>query len=1061
MSPLPDYDLGTARGVIDLDASSLGRAEAAFMGLGKGLLGFSALAVGGFAYVVKAAADFEHIMSAVEAVSGASVQQMEQLKARALEIGSSSVFSADEVGRAMEQLAKAGISVEDMLGGATEATVNLAAAAGDELPGGVDRAAEVIANAMKTFDAGADSMDHFANVIVGAAASSTVNVDDLATTLSYAGPIAHELGLSIDDLSTAVAILGDRGIKGSTAGTSLRGVLLSLTPSSTKARNAMQDLGLITADGTNRFYDMNGALKPLPEVMEILKESTQGLSEQQKVSAFNAIFQRRAMNSALIMADAGAAGFDQYAAAIAGIDASDVAATKIDNLTGDMTILKNSLDALIITVGMEFQDMMRGWVQGLTDVVHWLQTLDPVMLANILKAIAFAGAIAGLLGGLSLFIGVAIRMYRNFKLLAEGIKLVMGAMRLLSASLLTNPWFLLIAALVALGLVLYDAYKNSNDFRIAVDGAFQAIKAVVMPIIDTLVQGVRAFIEVLKGEGTTGSDGFIGMMERIGQVVRDTGIIIWGFIQDIRPALQAFFGALSGGGTTGSDGFIGFMERAGVLVRELAIWLINVGIPALIEFGKAAFEVGKIIVEHVAGAIEWFINNIVPKIIWFADEVGERIVSAFVWVQDNIWPVLYAIGELIVALVDKVLWLADKIGGVISFFLPIFTAIITGFENMLTIVKGVITGGIEAIQIIWGLFGDNLFDAIELVWNLIKGVIEAVLDIIKGIIQTVTGIITGDWDKAWEGIKNIVEGIWGYIQTIVQTAIDAVKLIIETFIDTIRAGWELFWNAVKTTVETIITIIKNTIEGTLNTIKEMWENVWQAIGDFLSGAWDWFYETILTKGDDILQFFFELPGNILEKLGDLLALLFEKGTNLVSGLLNGINSIVQSLWNFFIDLPGEILEKLGDLGSILFDIGKDIINGLWNGMKNMWDRATGWLGGLGGAIVDLKGPPEKDRVLLTDNGRLIMQSLMDGLQSEYPTLQRMLNSIAPMIQSKIDVPSTVIAANDAAARSQGDVNISFAFTGVTAADAQAIKSELMGDRVLDNIVVAVRAGARG
>ncbi|MGH9908724.1 MAG: phage tail tape measure protein, partial [Pyrinomonadaceae bacterium] len=240
-----DYDLGTARGRIEIDSAQLGRASQALTVVGQQMIGLGVLAGAGFVVAVKSAADFEHQMSAVAAVlQGETRPQFAALKELALDLGSTTVFSAGEIAGAMEALSKAGIPVEDMLNGAVEATVALAAAAGDELPGGVERAAEVIANAQKTFNASADELNHFANVLVGAAASSTLSVEDLATSFRYAGPIAAQLGLSIDDLNTVLAILGDRGIKGSTAGTSLRGVLLSLTPSSEKAANTMRDLGL-------------------------------------------------------------------------------------------------------------------------------------------------------------------------------------------------------------------------------------------------------------------------------------------------------------------------------------------------------------------------------------------------------------------------------------------------------------------------------------------------------------------------------------------------------------------------------------------------------------------------------------------------------------------------------------------------------------------------------------------------------------------------------------------------------------------------------------------------
>lgn len=1007
---MPDYDLGTARGRIELDASSLGRASAAFAGLGRAMLGFGAVTVGAFVLVAKTAATFEKQMSAVQAVSGATAEQMVALKERALDLGSSTTYAAGEIGRAMEQLVKAGIDIDTVLGGATEATVALAAAAGDELAGGVDQAAVVMANALKTFNATADEAMHFADVLVGAAASSTLSVDDLATSMTYAGPTAAALGLSIDDLANALAILGDRGIRGSTAGTSLRGVLLGLTTQTPKAAKVMKRLGLITEDGTNRFFDMNGALKPLPDVLELLGDATADLSEQERLAAFNAIFQRRAMGAAMILAEQGAEGFSKYARAIAAIDAENVAATKLDNLSGDMTILKNSVNALIIQTGMQFQDMLRGWVQGLTDVVQWLRDVDPAIAGMVLKVGAIVGAVVGVLGAISLMVAAGIRMYRNFVLLAEGIGLVFKAIRLLTASLLLNPWFLLIAALVALGVILYKTYQSSEEFRNKVNAAFQSVKNFVLPIVETVRDGLRGLVEAFKGNGIT-SDGFVGFMERIGVVARD---VFDFFRNEFVPGLVGFFDVLSGGAPTADGGFLGFMQQLAVSTLEVAGWIKDVGIPALLDFYRAAAGLG---FDALIATVNFLVDEVFPRIAFVATETFERLQSAFNWVNDNVVPVFVSFGQLVAAVVERVI-------SVIQFFGPVFQGVASVIKLALAAAWWAIQSFIDLVLNAWSLFGDNLWNAVLIAWDLIQGIVESALKIIQGIIQTITGIISGDWSKVWEGLGNILGGVWDGIKEIVTTAVDLIGLAIVTALDLINIAWDTAWEGMRLFLQVALASIITGLQTAWNTITGMFSN---ALG-LLMSVWDSTFGALLgiatgalgnvlsflgEQVGNIVGFFTGIPAKVLETMSTLGQQLYDFFFSAMNRAKNGVVIAATELWNYVKSIPGRILSGLGDLGMLLYEAGRKIIGGLIDGLLSMagdlLDAGKGLFNDTIGRVIP--GSPVEEGPLTVLNrgyaGAQIVKMLMDGIAGQMPALQSMLNRVMPTIDPTVNGAVTV------------------------------------------------------
>lgn len=1032
---MPDYDLGTARGRIELDASSLGRATAAFTGLGRAMTGTGVLAVGAFAYAIKSAADFEKQMSAVDAVTNGTASQMEAMKEVALDLGASTVYGANEIGRAMEQLAKAGIDIDDILNGATQATVNLAAAAGDELAGGIDEAAVVIANAMKTFGASADQLDHFANVLVGAAASSTLSVDDIATSMRYAGPVAASLGLSIDDLSTALAILGDRGIRGSTAGTSLRGVFLSLASQTPKATKVLKDLGIITADGTNRFFDLNGAMKPLPEVMQILGDATRNLSEQEKIAAFNAIFQRRAMNSAMILAEQGAEGFYEYAEAIGAIDASDVAATKLDNLSGDVTLLRNALETLIIRVGLPFQEMMRGFVQNITDVVSALNQMNPELLAQVAMYTAIGGAVLIAAGGFLMLVGVAIRLYRNFVVLMEAVRLVVGAMRLLTLSFLTNPITLFVVALAAVAAALYLAYQRSEEFRERVDAALNALRPAFEAVVGFVTNFIDQFgnlIDVLR----RGDDVAQGVAEVIDNMFGNTGALVG----PIRSLVMA-------------------MQQVDDVARRAFDYFANVILPVLWDFSIAVGQA-------VGSAVAWFIDEGIPAITDFASSVMDQLGMAVGWLDRNVVPIFQSVAEFIVAAIDRII-------RVIDFFWPVFemawgravVAIQTAWAIIQTIVQNIL--------IVWSNFGDNIVRYVVGAWNRIKQTIESALRIIRGIIQTITGIISGDWGKAWEGIKNIVSGAWSLIGDLIQNAWFQIWNLLSMGVDALISLWEVGWNTIGDAIGiawNFITgivsnganMIRGLISNGLNLIRNIFTSIWNTIMSFLAGVFSRIVNSVSSTIGSVVNFFRRLPGQVVSAVGNLANTLYQKGKDLVDGMKRGVEWVWNSVRNFFSRLPDRIKGFIGDVGNLLYNIGKDIIGGLIDGIQDMIPSLGDVVGGIGGFITDLKGPPAYDKVMLTPQGQWIMQGLMRGIESQIPALKSLVSSISPSIVQTVSATGSSLAGPIA---SSGDgptvTNITFEFPNVTSAqEAQGIEDAINNDSVLTQLVSAIKAGRR-
>lgn len=193
---------------------------------------------------VKKSAEFEQAMSNVAATGEDATQSFDALREAALEAGASTVFSATESANAIEEMAKAGVSAEDILSGGLTGALDLAAAGGL----GVAQAAETAATALQMFGLKGTDMAHVADLLAAGAGKAMGDVSDLSAALAQGGLVAAATGLSIEETTAALAAFASQGLLGSDAGTSLKTMLQRLTPQSAEAAEKFEELGISADD---------------------------------------------------------------------------------------------------------------------------------------------------------------------------------------------------------------------------------------------------------------------------------------------------------------------------------------------------------------------------------------------------------------------------------------------------------------------------------------------------------------------------------------------------------------------------------------------------------------------------------------------------------------------------------------------------------------------------------------------------------------------------------------------------------------------------------------------
>lgn len=290
---MADYDLGTARGHIEIDSTgavtgigkaetqvnqldtTLRKASSSMMAAGGVLSGAGAAIAAGFALAINSAADFEQSISGIAAVSGASGEELDGIRKKALQLGADTVFSAKQAADGMEELIKAGLSTTDVMNGAADAAVALAAAGG--IP--IKEAATIAANAMNQFGIAASDLPHVADVLAGAANASAADVSQLGEALAQVGAVARTVGMTFEDTVTALSALADAGIKGSDAGTSLKTFLVNLVPTTQQATEKMLELGIATYQGGVSADEYKKALGDLKQEQDDVANAQKTLNE--------------------------------------------------------------------------------------------------------------------------------------------------------------------------------------------------------------------------------------------------------------------------------------------------------------------------------------------------------------------------------------------------------------------------------------------------------------------------------------------------------------------------------------------------------------------------------------------------------------------------------------------------------------------------------------------------------------------------------------------------------------------------------------------------------------
>lgn len=634
---------------------------------------------GAGAAVAGVAAKFESAMSEVAAISGASGDELQALTDKAQEMGATTKFSASESAAALKYMAMAGWDTEAMLNG-INGVMQLAAASGEDLASTSD----IVTDAMTAFGLSADQSTRFADVLAQTANRSNTSVALMGETFKYVAPVAGALGYSIEDASVAIGLMANSGIKGSQAGTSLKNVLTNLAKPTDQVQSYMDKLNISLTDSA-------GNVKPLNQLLNEMRDGFKGLTEAEKAEYAAGIAGKEGMSGLLAIVNSSQADFDNLTEAINNSSgaAQNVANVMMDNLGGQLTILKSTLEGIAISFGNILLPAVKEVVSSLQNFLNWLNGLTDGQKQLVVTIATVVAAI----GPVLLIIGKLIAAVTN---IIKVVNVLKPAFAALNAVMAANPIAIVVLAIAGLVAALVTLYNKNEAFRNFVNTAWAQIKEVISGVVNALV---NFFTVTIPGA----IDSVIAWFQTLADNISNFFTVV--IPEKINELVQWF---------TELPERIGY--AIGFAIGTLANWVVSLAekaaevgpkvIDAIVNFfSQLPGKIWNFLVQTATNFANW-ITQTKEKALTVGAQIIDTVVNFFLQLPGRIWNALLdAIARIKQWGSDIISWAQTAIPNVISTIMSFFEELP---GKMLEIGKNLLMGLADGISSAVGAVVDRV-----------------------------------------------------------------------------------------------------------------------------------------------------------------------------------------------------------------------------------------------------------------------------------------------------------------------------------------------------------------